>query len=141
MITGMPLSTARSIVGLSASALLQEMPMPSQPLLTTSSSSWTCCWALASAGPTHWNVTPPSSWARVSPPVLATSNTGLIRPDVPGTPSSEVLLYAIGNASVIPYIVTTRAAYRRSMARYMSAAIGAAEMNRSGTSASRVSAG
>ena len=48
---------------------------------------------------------------------------------------------AIGNASVMPYIVTILASYRCSMPRYMSAAMGAAEMNLSGSCESLASGG
>ena len=72
---------------------------------------------------------------------IRTSNAAFTCPDVPGTPSSDTDLYAIGNASVIPYIVTTLVAYRCSMLRYRSAEMGAAEMNLSGSCESRGSGG
>ena len=59
----------------------------------------------------------------------------------PGRRPRKRVLYAIGKASVMPYIVTILAPYRCSMLRYMSAEIGAAEMNLSGSCASRGSGG
>ena len=85
--------------------------------------------------------TEPAGSARPSTSTIRTSNAAFTCPDVPGTPSSETVLYAIGNASVIPYIVTTFVAYRCSMLRYRSAEMGAAEMNLSGSCESRGSGG
>ena len=77
VMTGMPAAVARSMIGMSTVASLQETPMPSQPAVMAASSRSACSLASVLGGPIHTNSTSPSSSERILPPCSATAKTGL----------------------------------------------------------------